>query len=449
MKSKRKHLFMYIATGVTIVVLSMILINPSVILASYNYSYIEVEGGISITAAPEMVGDTLEVPSEIDDKTVVQIATGALKNASHVTELIIPQTVKEIECGAFSGMKYLETITLPFIGATSDATGAEKTLGYMFGSITGTGVYTRQVYSETGSEGYYLPHNLKTITVLGGSLGYGSFSNCKSLETVVISSDDVTEVPAYTFKSTSALQKVVLPEGVTTIGNKAFYRSGVQSVNLSNVTYIGNEAFVDANIKMLDISSVNTIGNKAFYGLTQLKDITFGENLQSIGEYAFAHCSLLAEVDLPASVSVIGKGVFYQDTRLTTINCDSTYFTVEDNVLYRKDKEELLVYPAGKTDVAFSVPDSVYMIEEQAFNGNKYLQTITVSANTSQIGYAAFSACPSLKSLNVYFVGARADAEGQDAVQGYVFGKIPFENCVTQADYYCFPKNVTVTILGQ
>ena len=454
MKIKIKSLIALLIAGFVLVGLCIMLINPANIFASYTYSYMEVENGISIIKVRETTDNSISVPEKIDGKTVVKIESGAFTTAPHITELTIPQTVKTIDFGALSGLKYLETLTIPFVGSSADATGMKKTLGYMFGDITGTGAYTLQVYSETESKGFYLPYQLKTVTVQGGTLGYGSFSNCDMLETVTIESNAVTEIPPYTFKSTTAMQTVVLPSETVKIGDKAFYRSSVKTINLDNISQIGDESFVEAQINSLDISSTVTIGNKAFYGLNKLTNITFSEELQSIGEYAFAHCSLLKDVEIPANVSNIGKGVFYQNNRLETITYTGENFVSDEQVLYNADKTRLIVYPAGKTGSSFTVPASVTHIEEHAFNGNKFLKSITVSSETQTIGYGAFSACPSLSALSVYFYGVSDDATGEQALQGYVLGEASFEGSVTQTEtvdgktyYYCWPDNLIITLV--
>jgi len=454
MKIKIKHLFELLVTGMFIVGFSIMLINPAKVFASYTYSYTEVDGGVSITKVPEATSDSLSVPSEIDGKTVIKIESGAFSNTPDIIDLTIPQTVKEIEFGAFSGLKHLKTLTIPFVGASAEAEGMAKTLGYMFGDVTGTGAYTLQVYSETESKGFYLPYHLESVTVQGGTLDYGSFSNCKMLETVTIESSTVTEIPPYAFKSTTMLETVVLPDEAVKIGEKAFYHSSVKTINLGNVTQIDNEAFVDAQIYSLDISSAVTIGNKAFYGLNKLTNIIFSEELQGMGEYAFAHCGLLKAVELPANVATIGKGVFYQNDRLTSIAYTGENFVSEEQVLYSADKTRLIVYPAGKIGSSFTVPEGVQYIEENAFNGNKFLKSITVSGSTQTIGYGAFSACPSLSELNLYFYGASENAAGEQALQGYVFGEIAFEGSVTQTEtvegktyYYCLPVDLNITLM--
>ena len=419
-----------------------------------DYSYQETQNGVILTQVNKAVDGNLVLPSEIDGKAVVEIGSGIFDEVCSITSLTVPQSVQKIAFGAFSGMKYLEELIIPFVGGSANAVGAEKTLGYVFGDTAGSGAYTLQQYSETESAVYYLPYSLSKINVQGGSLGYGSFYGCKSLQTVTMSAS-ITEIPAYAFRGTTALETVVLPDSTVTIGEKAFYNSSLKTINLDKVQTIEASAFVNTKLTNLTLTNVQTIGNQAFSGVEKLSALSLGDCLTAIGDYAFAYCSLLKEVNLPASVASVGKGAFYQNLRLAAVNYSGMNLISEDGVLYNADKTQLIVYPAGKTGASFTLPATVRSICENAFNGNKSLKTITVNAETQEIGYAAFSACPSLTSLNVYFHGASASATGAQALLGYVFGETPFEGCKIEKAtvegvtyYYCLPANVTVTVLS-
>eukprot|EP00964_Phaeocystis_antarctica_P129120 scaffold92991_cov69-Phaeocystis_antarctica.AAC.1 len=100
---------------------------------------------------------------------------------------------------------------------------------------------------------------------------------------------------------------VVVPAGVTSIGNEVFYGCvSVVSIALpEGLISIGYWAFYGAT-SLASVSfpeSLISIGNSAFYGATSLASATFSEGLTSIGTQAF-HNTLLAEADvtLPASL---------------------------------------------------------------------------------------------------------------------------------------------------
>jgi len=66
---------------------------------------------------------TLSIPAEVEGVAVGRIGTNAFKNNGTLTSIVVPTSVTEIEAGAFTGIKALKEITLPFIGmnANSDA----------------------------------------------------------------------------------------------------------------------------------------------------------------------------------------------------------------------------------------------------------------------------------------------------------------------------------------
>ena len=103
---------------------------------------------------------------------------------------------------------------------------------------------------------------------------------------------DVTEI-YMAFRECSSLESISLPEGITSIGDNAFYGcSSLESITLpSSVTAIG--------------------GWGAFLECSSLESITLPEGVQSIGDRTFDGCSSLTSITLPESVTSIGKNAFY------------------------------------------------------------------------------------------------------------------------------------------
>ena len=102
--------------------------------------------------------------------------------------------------------------------------------------------------------------------------------------------------------------------------------------------------------------SITDIGAGAFAGCTNLKEITFGENVVRIGAEAFAGCSSLKTVHLPDSLSEIGERAFAGCGAATLTGGSNEHWLVEDGVLYGEGKV-LLWYPAGKEETIFRIKD--------------------------------------------------------------------------------------------
>ncbi len=103
-------------------------------------------------------------------------------------------------------------------------------------------------------------------------------------------------IPDKAFAGVFGIQKVVIEDGVTGIGNGAFAGSEFSSVQIpGSVQYIGNNAFDYCyNLSSVTISAGNlqTIGNRAFFMCQSLSEITIPANVESIGAEAFASSGL-------------------------------------------------------------------------------------------------------------------------------------------------------------
>ena len=123
------------------------------------------------------------------------------------------------------------------------------------------------------------------------------------------------------------IKKVVIEDGVTSIGDYAFYHcSSLTSITIPNsVKSIGNYAFISCSgLTSVTIpNSVTSIGGNAFYGCTSLTSVTIPNSVTSIGNYAFT-CSGLISITIPNSVTSIGNHAFVDCSGLTSITFKAT-----------------------------------------------------------------------------------------------------------------------------
>ena len=230
-----------------------------------------------------------------------------------------------------------------------------------------------EVYSGScGAEGDNLTWSLDTTTGLLTITGSGEMA------------DYFWNSGAPWYKFHDSITDVSLPEGLISIGSRAFY--GCSS--LTGVTIP---------------DSVTSIGDLAFYACSSLTSVTIPTGVTSIGEGAFERCSSLTSVTIPASVTSIGWSAFSHCDALTAIDVSAgnpNYDSV-NGVLFNKAQTELIQYPAGKPDASYQIPASVISIGEWAFSGCSALTSVTIPDSVTSIGEYAFYYCTALTSVTI------------------------------------------------
>ncbi len=148
---------------------------------------------------------------------------------------------------------------------------------------------------------------------------------------------------------------------------------------------------------------VKTIGECAFSWCDTLTGITIPDSVTTIAESAFAFCCNLTGVAIGDKVTKIEDFAFEGCAQLTSITVDAANecYTSIDGNLYSKNEEVLMQYATGKTNVEFTVPDSVVTIGASAFGWCESLKNITIGSNVALIGEAAFYWCDGLTSVTV------------------------------------------------
>ena len=302
------------------------------------------------------------------------------------------------------------------------------------------------------------------------------------------------------------IKKIVIENGVTSIGSNAFYQcSDIQAtLDLSDakaLTSIGNNAFygckkLTGSLEIPD--SVTEIGAEAFLDCNNLSgNFELPEGLQSVGNDAFYNCyNLTGGLKLPDTVTSIGTGAFYNCANLDGYLVLSSSLTKIPKIAFNNcvnlKVEDKLVIPSSVTvieDAAFArcssltgdleIPDTVTSIGNNAFYGcsslNGYLTLpsqltvipscafwncsqlkvqggLKIPENVKSIGWGAFRGCAQLKGSltlpkDIESIGRQAfyDCTG-------LTGTFKIPDTVTEIEqetfYHCgldfiFPSNVT------
>ena len=148
-----------------------------------------------------------------------------------------------------------------------------------------------------------------TITEIGND----AFRECRSLQTINIP-EGVTKIGDNAFYST-LLDSIHLSSSVREIGRAAFRESKLRKINLENVESIGWQAFENLFLEKIDLSNIRSIDGNTFHSNSSLKEVVLGDSLNYIGGYAFQDCDL-RRVSLPNGKYSLQENVFHSNSNL-------------------------------------------------------------------------------------------------------------------------------------
>lgn len=312
------------------------------------------------------------IPSELNGHPVVGLYWGCFQNKD-MTSVSIPETVEIIESDVFDGCKKLETVNIP-----------------------------NSVYK----------------------IGDRAFRNCELLNLDMPAS--LKEVGSEAFDGT--LWLTLQPNGVVYAGTIAYTYKGTvpATVTVKNgTTAISPKLFEDNDdLKTVILpASLKSIGYDAFKSCGNLEDINLPPSLESIGTSAFEDCDALTTITLPASLNELGDRVFHYCDNLVTLTVDpaNPVFDSRDNcnAIIRKSDNKLLMaiktgtVPSGveiigrdafmsnQELVDLVLPDSVRVIEGQAFWGCSNIETVRFPAQLESVGDRAFAYCYNLADIQL------------------------------------------------
>ena len=181
-----------------------------------------------------------------------------------------------------------------------------------------------------------LPEGLKTI-------GVGAFSKCKTLEGINLP-DTLTKIEDEAFCGCHGLTAISLPAKLKSIGSWAFSGCKLESIQFAEggkLTEIGERAFIGVPVQTLTIpKGVKKIGSWAFERCVNLKTVTLPEGIEIFEKYeVFKDCTALESINIPASLTNLGHKAFKGCTALKNITVDpaNPAYVMKDGKLMTKD----------------------------------------------------------------------------------------------------------------
>ena len=140
--------------------------------------------------------------------------------------------------------------------------------------------------------------------------------------------------------------------------------------------------------------AVNSIVDSAFENNSFIQQITFSDNITSIGNYALKNCVNLEKI--------------------TVVSDNQNYCTINGD-LYSFDGTTLIQYAVGKSDNIFETSNTVSSIDAYAFYGSENLKEVVITNNQTILAKNSFTGCCGLESLTLSFYDA-------NTYLGYIFG---------------------------
>ena len=419
----------------------------SIAVSASNPNYKAVDGvlfskdGKKLIAYPaQKAGASYTVPDGVET-----ILGYAFADNDNLTELTLPEGVKSIGYCATMDCSRLTSITLP----ASLRALEHQAIGYSWDGDTNSNLTIRG-YTGSTAESYALENGFSFESI--GEISETASGTCgKNLKwklmgtTLTISGTGAMD--NYNWDKPAPWQelevtKLVLEEGITSIGNHAFRGSNINISELSlpstlktigeeaavylfkcyslhipaGVTSIGNNAFsgkawdeitVDPEnraFRVVDGGLYNAAGNRLLAIESGTGEFTVPDTVAKIDTYAFWNCDYSA-IHLGAKI----PGGFEANPTLTgarnleaiTVSKSNPNLKSEDGVLFSADGKRLLHYPCKKQGESYTIPAGVEVLGSGAFNENSCLTSLTLPEGLKEINYQAIFWCDNLKSITI------------------------------------------------
>lgn len=395
--------------------------------AKWTYAYIfedNDDGTLTLTSTADWYNpEETVLPAEYNGKTVTAVKADALSKLGGVKVLTIGKNYVNVEAGALSALKNLQSLTVPFAGTTKQTDDFAK-LFAVAGDEAADYAYT---VSLDGTD-YLVPNSLASVTVNGGSYLLDVSYNKYKFESVTLASDEITALPVRLFSNNDTLQNVDLSgcKNLTVIGSNNFSDcKNLKNVNLSGLSklekidsscfyyynwYDGEQKTVRYDsVNLSGLTSLKAVGQMSFWYM-DIDELDFSETaIQAFGRQSVYYCNVKnvklpdtlnllltekesAELEAQYSMTYLNNSQFLdycEGLQSVTVSPLNLYITEENGAVYDYDKTTLLW--CLSTDEQYTAPATLKKIGNLAFANSSVKNVDLTTCTVNKIGFGAFS----------------------------------------------------------
>ncbi len=295
-------------------------------------------------------------------------------NNSKLLSVVIPDSVTDVPANPFKGCINLNRIVL---SDTHPALALNQNLLYDMAE-------RRLICSISEAKRVVIPEGILTI----GDFAFG----CRYAQEQIVLPGTLRRIGNSSFAGRSSLRSINLPAGLTEIGERAFeYCSKLEGLTLpDSIAAMGSHAFYQSGLKEVVIpGSITRIPDSAFETCQALEQVQLPENLLEIGNRAFASCKVLSGIDLPSALGRIGDEAFSNSGIQSIMVPDSVTEIGESAFAYCNQLAEAVL------------PMYLETVTVNLFHGDENLRIVRAPKSVKTIGRSAFYGCTSLEEIDL------------------------------------------------
>ncbi|MFR3919976.1 MAG: leucine-rich repeat protein [Clostridia bacterium] len=372
------------------------------------------------------------------------IGQQAFNGCSNLRSINLPQSLTKIGHLAFYDCKKIERVTIP--------RGVRDIGNYVFANCTLLADAVFENGNDIVSDSCFTNcSNLRKVTIPSTvqTINSTAFNNCLKLDEInlednqsyvfdngILKTADGTKIVFMTNGLLANISTFEIPNGVTNFGMNIGLYTNIKQINIPSTL----ESLGAANKFPKSISNVIVDENNTRYAsengilytkddktlimcYLKEKDINIQEGILTLNAYCFKQAENAENIILPESLQTISSSALRENNKFNKIligknvssispmfkltnyagtveiSEENPYYTIENNILYSKDKKTLICALYQITG-SFTVPGTVENIGNLAFDAQG-MQEVILESGVKKIDSAAFSQCSNLKKITI------------------------------------------------